>query len=45
MKTNDEDIIREKLIEIKGIGNWTIDMFLLFTHGSSNIFPSGDLGL
>ena len=36
--------IREKLIEIKGIGNWTVDMFLIFTHGSSNIFPTGDLG-
>ena len=36
--------IRERLIEIKGIGNWTVDMFLIFTHGSSNIFPSGDLG-
>ena len=44
IKITDENIIREKLIEIKGIGNWTIDMFLLFTHGSSNIFPSGDLG-
>jgi len=42
-KTNDQEI-RNKLIEIKGIGNWTVDMFLLFTHGSSNIFPSGDLG-
>ncbi|MDC0193193.1 DNA-3-methyladenine glycosylase 2 family protein [Pelagibacteraceae bacterium] len=36
--------IRERLIEIKGIGNWTVDMFLIFTHGSSNIFPIGDLG-
>jgi len=42
-KANDLEI-REKLIEIKGIGNWTIDMFLIFTLGSSNIFPSGDLG-
>jgi len=42
-KVNDLEI-REKLIEIKGIGNWTIDMFLIFTLGSSNIFPSGDLG-
>ena len=42
-KTDDQEI-RNKLIEIKGIGNWTVDMFLLFTHGSSNIFPSGDLG-
>ena len=42
---NYEDIyIRNKLIEIKGIGNWTVDMYLIFTHGSSNIFPSGDLG-
>lgn len=41
---NDDLSIREKLIEIKGIGNWTVDMFLLFTHGSSDIFPSGDLG-
>ena len=40
----DEKLIREKLIEIKGIGNWTVDMFLLFTYGSSNIFPAGDLG-
>jgi DNA-3-methyladenine glycosylase II len=40
----DDHIIRENLIKIKGIGNWTVDMFLLFTHGSSDIFPSGDLG-
>jgi len=36
--------IKEKLITIKGVGNWTVDMFLLFSLGSSNIFPSGDLG-
>ena len=40
----EDQYIREKLIEIKGIGNWTVDMFLIFTHGSSNIFPTGDLG-
>jgi len=40
----DDLYIRENLTEIKGIGNWTVDMFLIFTHGSSNIFPSGDLG-
>ena len=41
---SEDQYIREKLIEIKGIGNWTVDMFLIFTHGSSNIFPTGDLG-
>ena len=40
----EDQYIREKLIEIKGICNWTVDMFLIFTHGSSNIFPTGDLG-
>ena len=40
----EDQYIREKLIEIKGIGNWTVDMFLIFTHGSSNIYPTGDLG-
>ena len=40
----EDQYIREKLIKIKGIGNWTVDMFLIFTHGSSNIFPTGDLG-
>ena len=36
--------IKERLVSVKGIGNWTADMFLLFSSGSSNIFPSGDLG-
>ena len=36
--------IRDKLISIKGVGNWTADMFLLFSYGSANIFPQGDLG-
>ena len=44
INTFDDNKIKEKLITIKGVGNWTIDMFLLFSLGSSNIFPSGDLG-
>ena len=44
ISTYDEDIIREKMITIKGVGNWTIDMFLIFSLGQSNIFPTGDLG-
>ena len=40
----DESVIRSKLIEIKGVGNWTIDMFLIFSLGQSNIAPRGDLG-
>jgi len=40
-----EEEIYKNLIEIKGVGNWTIHMFLMFSYGSSNIFPTGDLGL
>ena len=44
IKKYDELFIKEKLIEIKGVGNWTVDMFLIFSFGSPNIFPDGDLG-
>ncbi len=40
-----EEEISNKLIEIKGVGPWTIHMFLMFSFGSPNIFPIGDLGL
>ena len=40
----DDEFIRNNLIQIKGVGNWTIDMFLIFSLGFNNIFPEGDLG-
>ena len=42
-KSSEEEIYNN-LIEIIGVGNWTIHMFLMFSYGSSNIFPTGDLG-
>ena len=44
LNTYNENEIKDKLMLIKGVGNWTADMFLLFSYGSSNIFPQGDLG-
>ena len=41
----DQSIIRNKLIQIKGIGSWTVDMFMIFTKTDLNIFPEGDLAL
>ena len=41
---SDEEI-SNKLIEIKGIGQWTIDMFLMFTLFRTDILPIGDLGI
>ena len=37
--------IRNSLIEVKGIGLWTIDMFLIFTLNRLDILPIGDLGI
>jgi len=37
------DTIRAKLITLKGIGNWTIDVYLMFVLQRVDIFPSGDL--
>ena len=44
INNSSEEEIYNNLIEIKGVGNWTIHMFLMFSYGSSNIFPTGDLG-
>lgn len=40
----DEEIIIE-LTKIKGIGNWTAEMFLMFAMGRENVFSHKDLGL
>jgi len=39
--SNDE--IRAKLITLKGIGHWTIDVYLMFVLQRADIFPAGDL--
>ncbi len=41
---SDEEISTE-LIKVKGIGQWTADMFLMFTLVRPDVFPFGDLGI
>ena len=43
-KHSDEDIINT-LIQIKGIGRWTAQMFLMFTLNRPDILPELDLGI
>ena len=43
-KMTDEEISKE-LIQIKGIGQWTVDMFLMFTLNRPDILPYKDLGI
>ena len=38
-----DDVIRAKLTSIKGIGNWTADVYLMFVLQHRDIFPIGDL--
>lgn len=36
--------IIEQLIQVKGIGRWTAEMFLIFSLGRQNVLPLDDLG-
>ncbi len=40
-----DDEIRMELKKIKGIGDWTVDVYLLFVLQRADIFPTGDLAM
>ncbi|WBV52816.1 DNA-3-methyladenine glycosylase family protein [Chryseobacterium gambrini] len=40
-----DEKIRETLIRLKGIGNWTIDIYLMLALQRTDIFPIGDLAV
>ncbi|WP_144891546.1 DNA-3-methyladenine glycosylase family protein [Flavobacterium tiangeerense] len=42
-KTTQE--VREELIKIKGIGNWTIDIYLMFCLQAPDVLPLGDIAV
>lgn len=41
----DAALVREELIKIKGIGHWTIDVYLMFCLQSPDIIPLGDIAV
>lgn len=41
--SNDE--VTAELIQIKGVGPWTVHMFLIFCMGRLDVLPVGDLGI
>ena len=45
LRDEDEEIVREKLQEVIGIGPWTSEMFIMFSLGNEDVFSPGDLGL
>ena len=40
----DEEIISH-MTQVRGIGRWTAEMFLIFTLGRRDVFPADDLGI
>jgi DNA-3-methyladenine glycosylase II len=40
-----DDEVTSRLLEVKGVGQWTVDMYLLFHLGRSDVLPVGDLGI
>ncbi len=45
LDTLSNDDVIAKLTQIKGVGVWTVHMFLLFCMGRLDVLPTGDLGI
>jgi DNA-3-methyladenine glycosylase II len=43
METMDDTSIRHQLKTVKGIGDWTVDIYLIFMLHHTDVFPIGDL--
>ncbi|HYR00884.1 MAG TPA: DNA-3-methyladenine glycosylase [Casimicrobiaceae bacterium] len=41
----DDEALIERLTDVKGIGRWTAEMFLIFHELRADVFPVGDIGL
>jgi DNA-3-methyladenine glycosylase II len=40
-----DDVVRAELKKIKGIGDWTVDVYLIHSLRRADVFPLGDLAL
>ena len=43
-RMDDEQVV-EQLVQVRGIGRWTAQMFLLFSLRRLDVWPTGDLGV
>ena len=44
LKLSDEELIT-RLVEVRGVGQWTVEMLLIFTLGRTDVFPADDYGV
>ncbi len=40
-----DEVVRSELKKIKGIGDWTVDVYLMIVLQRCNLFPTGDIAL
>lgn len=45
LKSKTDDELVEYLVQIKGVGRWTVEMLLMFSLGREDVFPKDDLGI
>ena len=41
----DDDAVLEQLVQVRGVGPWTAQMFLIFTLQRLDVWPTGDYGV
>jgi len=45
LKVKSDDELVEYLVQIKGVGRWTVEMLLMFNLNRPDVFPKDDLGI
>lgn len=45
LEKEEDEIVRKELKALKGIGDWTVDIYLLHALQRTDVFPVGDLAL
>ena len=40
-----DELIRERLVAVKGLGAWSVDMFMMFHLQRPNVLATGDLAV
>jgi DNA-3-methyladenine glycosylase II len=45
LRNGSDEEIRQALLDVRGLGPWSCDMFAMFTLERANILPLGDLGV
>ena len=43
LETLPDGAVRERLLRLKGVGNWTVDVYLIMVLHRLDLFPAGDL--